>query len=455
MAAPIATRSAEPIPPLRIAVVGAGPGGLATAIHLLRLKDVELSVFDQARELREVGAGISLNENTWRLLQDLGAADKLEQFVKRGANGKIAMEHRNGRTGALLSRAYHSGDPDKPPAVRVERYKLQNALLSQVPPGLIQLSKKLAAVQESTNGVTLEFADGTKAGPFDLVVGADGIRSVVRQHAFPTHKLKYTGKVAYRVLFPQEKIAHLLPSIPPASCFWHTRANYIYTNVLDNGLFEIATRANEPEEHGNKVSWGQVVPKEQVVHHYQHFSPLLREIIEVPDSWLEFAMFGGPRLESIIHNDRIVLVGDASHPLSGAFGSGAAFAFEDAYALKASIDFARRYGQDLGYALRLFDSFRAPRYKDLYGVLDEMAANTEGVKAENPDIDDDAFVEKTTERNWEQAQERKFIYSYNIAQVWAQREAEEEAKLAAEGRKLVPDAAAPAPPAAAPIPAVA
>lgn len=70
------------------------------------------------------------------------------------------------------------GDPNKPPAVRIERYKLQNALLSQVPPGIVQLSKKLAGIRESADGTTLEFADGTIAGPFDLVIGADGIRSV-------------------------------------------------------------------------------------------------------------------------------------------------------------------------------------------------------------------------------------------------------------------------------------
>lgn len=70
------------------------------------------------------------------------------------------------------------GDPNKPPAVRIERFKLQNALLSQVPPGVVQLSKKLVGIQEQADGVTLEFADGKKQGPFDLVVGADGIRSV-------------------------------------------------------------------------------------------------------------------------------------------------------------------------------------------------------------------------------------------------------------------------------------
>ncbi|KAH9848937.1 FAD/NAD-P-binding domain-containing protein [Lenzites betulinus] len=424
--------------PLRVAIVGAGPGGLAATIQLSRLPYVELSVFDQARELREVGAGISLNENTWRLLQDLGAADKLEQFATRGVQGKLLVEHRNGRTGELLARRFHNGDPNKPPAVRIERYKLQNALLSQVPPGVVQLSKKLVGIQEQADGVTLEFADGKKQGPFDLVVGADGIRSVVRQYAFPEHKLTYTGKVAYRVLIPQEKVAHLLPDLPHASCFWHTRDTHIYTNVLDNGLFEIATRAVESEEHGNKVSWGQVVPKEQVVPHYQKYCPLLRDVIDAPDSWLEFAMFGGPRLDSVTRNGRIVLVGDASHPLSGAFGSGAAFAFEDAYTLKSVIDFSRKRGRDLDYALEHFDSVRAPRYKELYGVLDANVSNVEDIKAQNPDINDDEFVVQTTERNWQQAEGRGFIYGYNvsllmqeaqIAQVWAEHEAAEDARV--------------------------
>ncbi|OJT14496.1 2-heptyl-3-hydroxy-4(1H)-quinolone synthase [Trametes pubescens] len=423
--------------PLRVAIVGAGPGGLAATIQLSRLKDVELSVFDQARELREVGAGISLNENTWRLLQDLGAADKLEQFVQRGVQGKLLVEHRNGRTGELLAQRHHSGDPNKPPAVRIERYKLQNALLSQVPSGLIQLSKKLVGIRESVDGTALEFADASTNGPFDLVVGADGIRSVVRQHAFPEHKLTYTGKVAYRVLIPQEQVAHLLPDLPHASCFWHTRDTHIYTNVLDNGLFEIATRAVESEEHCNKVSWGQTVPREQVVPHYQNYCPLLRKVIAAPDSWLEFAMFGGPRLDSVTHHGHIVLIGDASHPLSGAFGSGAAFAFEDAYALKHAVDFARSRGQNLGYALELFDIVRAPRYRELYGVLDTFAFNVADIKAQKPDIDDDEYVAETTERNWQQAEGRGFIYGYNIANAWAKLEAVEEDKL----RKFVPDPA--------------
>lgn len=153
-------------------------------------------------------------------------------------------------------------------------------------------------------------------------------RQVVRQHAFPDHKLTYTGKVAFRVLIPQSAVAHI-PGISElrGAAFWHTKKTHVYTNPLDNGLFEIATRAIVDDEEGNKVSWGQVVPREHVVGHYsvccaprviasrslQDYAEILRKIVEVPDTWLEFAMFGGPRLESVIRNGRIALIGDASH----------------------------------------------------------------------------------------------------------------------------------------------
>jgi salicylate hydroxylase len=85
---------------------------------------------------------------------------------------------RNGNTGELLGEKYQDATTKGPPTQRIERYKLQNALLDEVPHGLIQLSKRLAKIEESSEGSTLFFQDGTSAGKFDLVVGADGIKSV-------------------------------------------------------------------------------------------------------------------------------------------------------------------------------------------------------------------------------------------------------------------------------------
>lgn len=97
-------------PKLKVGIVGAGPGGLATAIQLRRLDNIDVEIFDQAHELREIGAvsdirghsgglkltrkGISINDNTWRLLQELDAAEALEQFTNRGKDGVVDTQHR-------------------------------------------------------------------------------------------------------------------------------------------------------------------------------------------------------------------------------------------------------------------------------------------------------------------------------------------------------------------------
>lgn len=135
---------------------------------------------------------------------------------------------------------------------------------------------------------------------------------VVRQHIYPDHHLSYTGKIAYRVVIPASLVAHI-PDIPPAPTFWHTPSTHVFTAPLPNDKFEIATRALESEDLGEKVSWGQVASKEQVVKHYPGYNDTIRKIIEAPEEWLQFAIFGGPRIDSVVHHGRIALIGDASH----------------------------------------------------------------------------------------------------------------------------------------------
>jgi salicylate hydroxylase len=84
----------------------------------------------------------------------------------------------------------------------------------------------------------------------------------------------------------------------------------------------------------------------------------------VPEgSWREFPAFAGPRLDKLTAwNGKVILIGDASHPLSGAFGSGAAFALEDAWILARSIEHSRSVGGGLSRALEIFDGVRSPYY---------------------------------------------------------------------------------------------
>ncbi|RXK42658.1 hypothetical protein M231_00213 [Tremella mesenterica] len=407
---------------LRVAVVGAGPGGLASTIFLSRLPFVELSVFEKARELREIGAGITLNQNTWRLLRLLEATDVLgEEYSTRGDASVVDQQHsRNGLSGKLLLEKHQSilsidvfVDPDTPAKSRVKRYKLQSALLSKIPPGKIQLCKGLSRVDEISGELFLEFQDGTREGPFDLLIGADGIRSVVRQHAFPKHHIGYTGKVAYRALLPQSSVAHI-PNLPQVSNWWWMPDARVFTVGLGD-QFEIAVWVSESEEEGGKVSWGQKAGKEKVLRHCESFCETVRAIISIPETWLEFSMFGGPRLERVIEGGKIALVGDASHPLSGAFGAGAAFAFEDAYILFSAIQHAWDNEQTLPEALENFDSVRAPFYERIFSVIDLMASNYSSALKQGTDLEDK--VSRIVDQNWKDL-ETSWIYEYDIVKVW-------------------------------------
>lgn len=235
---------------------------------------------------------------------------------------------------------------------------------------------------------------------------------MVRQQIFPEHRISYTGKVAFRRLIPEAEVAHI-SGIPRSSCFWHGPTTHVYTNYLPGGLFEIATRAVEGPEYGEKVSWGRKIDTARVVPHYEAFNETIRQIIAVPEDYLEFAMYGGPLLRRVIANGNIAVLGDASHPLSGAFGSGAAFAFEDAFVLSRALDRAQRQGQSIADALEVYDAIRAPRYQDLFKVLDTMAANAKHVASEIPASEPNARIEAATQLNWQL--ENGWIYAYNVS----------------------------------------
>lgn len=166
--------------PLSIAIIGGGPGGLATAIAVSKLPFISVKLYEQAPEPREVGAGISIGRNAWNALNLLGAADGVK-------GGKIGFSwQRNGRTGEPVNLDSGSSaaladqhDDSRYASIRARRTRLQAALLEKVPDGLIQFGKKLISIEdlEQGQGVRLGFKDGTETTA-DLVVGADGIRSV-------------------------------------------------------------------------------------------------------------------------------------------------------------------------------------------------------------------------------------------------------------------------------------
>lgn len=118
------------------------------------------------------------------------------------------------------------------------------------------------------SGVRLNFADGSNSIA-DLVIGADGIRSVVRDSSWDDYTLKFTGTTIWRVLLPYDAVKDLDPRFA-TTAWWHGPTTHVYFSPVGEGLWEIAARAwQDPEVHSaSKVTWGTPVTNEAVESHF-------------------------------------------------------------------------------------------------------------------------------------------------------------------------------------------
>ncbi|KAJ4984819.1 hypothetical protein SVAN01_09692 [Stagonosporopsis vannaccii] len=398
--------------PLKVAIVGGGPGGLGTAIAFSKVPDVEVTIYEQASVLREVGAGISIGANSWKVLELLGAAEALNS-----GHPTWTVLNLNGRSGEELHRREKSQSSNGRAPIRTQRTKLQSALLSQVSPGAIQLSKKLLKIEDrGVAGVELQFKDGSSTVA-DLVVGADGIRSVVRDTVWSDYEIKFTGTTIWRTLLTWDEVKDLDPRFKTTG-WWHTPTTHVYFSPVGEELWEIAARAwHDPAVHSaSKVSWGVPVDNAHVESHFTEYTPQIREALaRVPKGgWREFAAFAGPEMDTLTAwENKVVLVGDSSHALSGAFGSGAGFAMEDGWILAQSL---AHFGNDLSKALPLFDQIRLSYYARMYAHLASEAAR----RAKNlHEIGNPSFDERVANKIISDGgTDMSWIYQNDIEAVW-------------------------------------
>src|SRR3984893_5392902 len=169
-----------------VAVVGAGIGGLAVAATLRRI-GVDVQVYEQASRFGRVGAGIQMLPNPMKVLRGIGLEDRL----RRVAFAPYSHLDRDWDTGAVSNELPMPEERYQAPYLCLHRAELHDALASVVPSEIVHLGKKLQELEVHSDGATLIFADGTRVQA-DIVVGADGVHSTVRdllfQHEDPIHR---------------------------------------------------------------------------------------------------------------------------------------------------------------------------------------------------------------------------------------------------------------------------
>lgn len=243
---------------------------------------------------------------------------------------------------------------------------------------------------------------------------------VVRDSAWPDYKIAFTGTTIWRALLPLKDLTDQDPRFGVTG-WWHLPTSHVYFSPVGEGLGEIASREyQDPAVHSaSKVVWGVPVTNEHVESHFKEYLPSIQAALaRIPGgAWREFAAFAGPELDSLAAwGGRVVLVGDSSHALSGAFGSGAGFAMEDGWVLAQAL---RLYGNDVGKAALLFDRIRVPYYSRMYEYLGSQAAKR-AEKLRELEVATAGLTEeeRVKVKVIKEGGDMSWIYQNNIGKVW-------------------------------------
>lgn len=311
--------------PRRIAIVGGGIGGLTLALAL-RERDVQVDIYEQAAELREVGAAVALSANATRFYE--GRLGLGEEFAKVWFEVQ-ALIYRDGRDGRLIGE--HRGDYKGKyghPYVGIHRADLQVILSGALGMDSIHLDKRLTGIDDTGSAAVLTFADGSTAEA-DLVIGADGARSTVRRLMLGYDDALYSGCSAFRGIVEPEKLT-LLPD-KDAIQFWMGPGGHLLHYPIGSGAHNFFLVERNPAPWPHKT-WIAPTNDEEKMRHFSNWHPAVIEMVTAVSVTERWALFHRPPL-SRWSRGRLTLLGDAAHALVPHHGQGANQSIEDAIVL--------------------------------------------------------------------------------------------------------------------------
>jgi salicylate hydroxylase len=334
-------------------------------------------VFEQTPVLGEVGAGITLSGGAGRALSTLGLGEKT--LAASLPVPDIGFLHF--RTAALLAGTMQGGLPSDrgwltPRHIhRADLHALLAAEVSRADPHAIATGKRLSGLEQAGQSVRLQFADGSLVEA-PLVIGADGIRSVVRSRLFDASPPRFAGQIAYRCLIPAIQAEPFLGGVDALVYVGAGRILNRY-RIRQRSLVNVVgiARSDRWEAEG----WSTLCERAEFVQQFDDFHPDVRELIAraAPDSLIKWGLFQHSELPRWSVG-RVVLVGDAAHPVLPFLGLGAALAIEDGIVLARALMQAK----DAPGAFAAYESARHARVE-----LVRVASIRQGeiIQAADPD----------------------------------------------------------------------
>ena len=337
---------------LKIAIVGAGYGGAAAA-KALSLLGADIKVYEQAPQMGEVGAGIGLRPATMARFRQWGIFDEIAKVSSASDYFEILTA-----TGEPLMKDTWPEFGDEKQTYLIHRRDFIEALLDVLPEGMVQLGHRLETIEDKGDRSVLTFANGETVEA-DLVVGADGIKSAVREQLFSDKGPVFSGEHAYRVVISADD-AHGMVTDDNLRMYMGRGTKVYLLPLRHRHQMSFDITALNPDG-----TWAPAITKEDLLATVEGFDERIVNIardldmdavniravydIDPVDAW---------------HTDSVVLMGDAAHSMLHHQGQGANSAIEDAGALADALAQAGSVKE----ALALFQATRKPVTDELQRI---------------------------------------------------------------------------------------
>jgi salicylate hydroxylase len=392
-----------PAKPPKVLIAGAGIGGLVAGLSLIQ-QGIAVEIFEQAPELRELGAGVQLSANGTRVLIALGLEQQM-QAIACEPSGKEIRLYSTGQTWKLFDLGPSSRATYGAPYWTVHRGDFHRVLLDAfkaLAPGALHLNSRCVGFAEDRDGVWLNLESGDRRRG-EIVIGADGVHSEIRRQIGGDVKPFFTGLAAWRGLVPMERLPRYMQR--DVGTNWVGPGGHVITYPVRHGellnFVGIIERESWPVE-----SWTEQGTREECIGSFAGWNAEIHTIIQTLDVPYKWALLGRDPLDHFC-TERACVIGDAAHPTLPFLAQGANMAIEDGMLLARCLD--RFDGTE---ALRHYEQARLARTAS---IVVKSAENAK--RFHNPALANADGAAEYVSREWQPERVRErydWLFEYDV-----------------------------------------
>lgn len=402
----------------KVIIIGAGIGGLAAALALLK-QGVDVEVYERAPSLGEVGAGVQTTPNGAKVLMALGLEAEMRR-LGTATSGKDTYLWNTGQKRPFIALGQKASEEFGAPYLTFHRADLHRMLQEGVEaakPGAIFLDHSFERLEQMANGVRAHFTNGHSADA-QVLVGADGIHSRVRQQLFGQDKAQFTGCMAWRGLIPAEAIQSTINT--DGGSMWLGPTAHIVTYPVRQGkLLNFIGMVDRDD--WQVESWTEKGSTEECLKDFEGWHPHVHQMVHHIETPFKWALMVRPPLANW-SVERVTLLGDACHSTLPFLSQGANMALEDSLVLARCLT---AMPNDPAQALSLYDAMRRPRTSRIVrSSADQLK------RVHNPELSNPEAAKAYIEREWSatSVEDRyRWIYGYDARTVALEARQEPEA----------------------------